>query len=267
MSKSVSIVAAGASASLVQFGSSIVSKATNNAVTASVASALSANAVVIGSDAPLGVHTSVTQGSKATSELYAGVKTVVVRAILPGANEDLPLRDAVDVLPGAGIGADAEHAKASESYKKSAKVAAQFAKASGATRVTLMLKQQTKFANLNKLFQDAATEVFGAQAISVEVQPTAAVANQLVMFPETVGIVFTNDNGATDNVEQAFASIAGTSRTYFTDSGSANAGHSQKTVAVAVADTLRAIGFANEAAKIDAAIAKAKSSADILSAL
>ena len=254
MSKSVSIVAAGASASLVQFGSSIVSKATNNAVTASVASALSANAVVIGSDAPLGVHTSVTQGSKATSELYAGVKTVVVRAILPGANEDLPLRDAVDVLPGAGIGADAEHAKASESYKKSAKV-------------TLMLKQQTKFANLNKLFQDAATEVFGAQAISVEVQPTAAVANQLVMFPETVGIVFTNDNGATDNVEQAFASIAGTSRTYFTDSGSANAGHSQKTVAVAVADTLRAIGFANEAAKIDAAIAKAKSSADILSAL
>jgi hypothetical protein len=59
----------------------------------------------------------------------------------------------------------------------------------------------------------------------------------------------------------------GSSRTFFTDSGSVSGGHSQKTVAVAVADTLRAIGFASEAAKIDGAIAKAKTSADILNGL
>lgn len=267
MSKSLSLVAAGASASLIQFGTSLVAKATNNAVTASVASVVSANSVVVGSETPAGVHTTVTLGSKATSELYSGTKGLVVRAVLPGGSDDLPLRDAVDVLPSAGIASDAENTKASESYKKSAKVAAQLAKASGATKVTLVLKQQTKFAVLNKLFTDAATEVFGAQGVSVDIQPTANVANQLIMFPETAGVFFTNDNTATDNVELAFASVLGTSRTFYTDSSSISGGHSQKTVAIAVADTLRAIGFASEAAKIDSAIAKAKTSADILSGI
>jgi hypothetical protein len=267
MSKTVSIVAAGASASLVQFGSSLIAKATNNAVAGAVAAAIGTNSVVFGSETPAGVHTTVTQGTKATNELYAGTKAVVVRAVLPGGSDDLPLREALDVLPNANIGSDAEIAKASESYKKSAKVAAQLAKASGATKVTLVLKQATKYATLNKVFTDAATEVFNASGVLVDVQPTPVVTNQLIMFPESAGVFFTNDNVATDNVELAFASLLGSSRTFFTDSGSVSGGHSQKTVAVAVADTLRAIGFASEAAKIDGAIAKAKTSADILNGL
>jgi hypothetical protein len=267
MSKTVSIVAAGASASLLQFGASLISKATNNAVQSQTAAAVSANAVVVGSETPAGVHTTVTQAAKATNELYAGTKGVVVRAVLPGGAEDLPLRDAVDILPGAGIAADAEFAKAADSYKKSAKVAAQLAKAAGSSKVTLVLKQATKYANLNKIFTEAAQEVFSGSGIAFDVQNTAAVTNQLTLFPETAGVFFTNDNVATDNVELAFASLTGTSRTFYTDSASVVGGHSQKTVAVAVADTLRAIGFAGEAAKIDGAISKAKTSADILSGL
>jgi hypothetical protein len=267
MSKIVSIVAAGAPASLLQFGTALIAKATNSAVSGAVSATVSANAVVVGSETPAGVHTTVTQGAKATNELYAGVKATVVRAVLPGSQDDLPLRDAVDVLPSAGIASDAENAKAAESYKKSARIALQLAKSSGASKVTVVIKQASKFTNLNKVFTDAATEVLGTGGVLIDVQATPAAAQQLIMFPESAGVILTNDGTATDNLELAFAAVLGTSRTFYTDAVQVSGGHSQKTVAIAVADSLRGLGFAAEAAKIDGAIAKAKTSAEILSGL
>lgn len=265
MSKSVSILAAGATASLQQFATSLVSKATGTA--AAAAASVDAANIVIGSDAPRGVHTSVVGG--ATDALYSGVKTTLVRAILPrGADDSLQLREAVDALPGAGINAESELEAAKASYRKSADIAVQVAKAQNSAKIVLALKQQTKFANSNRLFQEAAKEAAEAAGISVEVLSTAAATNTLVLFPETVPVVFTNDTVAADNIELAFAGITGSSRSYYTDKGLiVAAANGNKSVAAAVAQSLKGLGLAAEAKKIEVAAAKAKSSKDILASL
>lgn len=265
MSKSVSILAAGATASLQQFASTLISKTTGSAAVAA-ASADVAN-IAIGSDAPRGVHTSVV--ANPTDALYSKVNATLVRAVLPrGAEDSLQLRDAIDVLPGAGINADAEIESAKASFRKSAAIAVQFAKAQKAGKLVLAIKQQTKFSNSNALFQEAAKEVAEAAGLSVEVVSTAVATNTLVLFPETVQVVFTNDNATTDNLELAFAGVTGGSRTLYTEGGAKiAAAHGNKGVAVAVAETLKGLGLVNEAKKIESAVAKAKSSKDILAAL
>lgn len=265
MSKTVSVVAAGAAASLQQFAASVISKVGATAATASSADAV--NAVIVGSEAPRGVHTSVTKG--ATDTIYAGVKTTIVRAILPrGADDSLQLRDAVDILPSSGINADSEFDAAVASYKKSAAIAVEAAKAQKASKISIVLKQQTKFAENNRVFQQAAKEVVEAAGIHCEVLTTAAATNALLLFPETLSVVLTNDTPAADNIEQAFAGVTGSSRVFYTDKNTqVPAGHSTKTVATAVAETLKGLGLATEAKKIESAVAKAKSSKDILASL
>lgn len=268
MSKSISIVAAGAAASLQQFASTLVAKAAGTAVAvASASTADAANAVVIGSEVPRGVHTSVVSGAK--DGLYSGIKTVVVRAVLPRAAEDsLQVADAVDALPAAGINAEAEFETALASYKKSAAVAVEAAKAQKVSKISLVLKQQTKFTQNNRLFQQAAKEVVEAAGLHYEVLSTAAATNALIVFPETLSVVFTNDTPAADNIELAFAGVSGSTRTLYTEKGAkVIAGHSSQTVAAAVAETLKGLGLVNEAKKIEAAVAKAKSGKDIINSL
>lgn len=268
MSKTVSIVAAGAAASLQQFASAVVAKATGNAVSAVVGADVdAANAVVIGADTPRGVHTSVVTG--ASDALYAGVKATIVRAILPrSADDSLPLRDAVDVLPASGINSDAELDAAQASYRKSAAIAVETAKANKASKLTVALKQQSKYVINNRVFQQAAKEAAEAAGLGMEVVTTAAATNALLMFPESVGVVFTNDNPTAENLELAFAGVASAQRTLYTEKGGkVSASHGGKAVASAVAQTLKGLGLANEAKKIEAAVAKAKSGAEVLANL
>jgi hypothetical protein len=263
MSKSIAVVAVGA-ASLQQLAASLIGKATKGAANAVSASTAASNAVVVGAT-PRGAHTAVTCTSPSNGP-YAGVKTTFVRAILPrGADDVLQLRDAVDVLPSAGANADAEAQAAKESYVKSAKIVAELVKNTRASKVTLVLKQQTKFAENNRIFTEAAKEVLDAQGIHSEIVSTATAANTLVLFPETLGVVFTNDTPSTENVELAFAGLlGGAARRFYTeDGGNAFGGHSSKSVAHAVAQSLRCNGFTAEAKALEDAAAQSKSGKDL----
>lgn len=256
MSKQLTVVAAGASAGLQAFAASLLSKVAVKPVNAD---AIAANAVVIGAESPAGAHTCVTSGAGA-SGIYAGIKTTIVRAVLPkGDANTLPLRDAVDVLPSAGIDAAAEVAAARAAFAESAKVAVQVAKAAGEKKVTLVVKQQSKYAQLNDIFASVAKEVIEEGAgLATETLGTAQATNALVMFPETLGVVFTADTPAAESIEQAFAGVAGSLvRTFHAGNGvAASAGHSTTTVAKAVATSLKGLGLTAEAAKIEAALAK-----------
>lgn len=266
MSKQLTVVAAGASAGLQAFASSLLGKVAVKAVPSEV---VTANAVVIGSESPAGAHTCVTSGTAAAGP-YAGITTVLVRAVLPkGDAHNLPLRDAVDILPSTGIDATAEIQAARASFAQSAKVAAEIAAKAGEKKVTLVVKQQSKYAQLNDIFAQVAKEVIEDGAgIATEIVGSAQATNTLVMFPEGLGVVFTADTPAAESIEQAFAGIAGgLVRTYHAGSGVAAAGHSTKTVAKACAASLKALGLTAEAGKIEAAAAAKESGNDILAAL
>ncbi|ESL08488.1 hypothetical protein TRSC58_03809 [Trypanosoma rangeli SC58] len=259
MSKRLSVVSAGASAALLQAATAIVNKATAGKFSATTASVAEKHAVVVGPETPAGVHTSVTVVPVSPDPAYAGVKTVLVRAVLPRSSPGkVQLRDALDVFTTAGISVDAEVQVATESFKKSAEVAVTNAKAIGVNRVTLVMKQATKYNNLNDLFRKVATETIEAAGMAAEVQGTAVAANRLLMYPESLGVVLLNDVSSAEKIELAFAGVVGgASRTYHTVSGDkVSAGHSFKSVALAVAQELQALGMGSEAQKLEAAAAK-----------
>ncbi|KPA77070.1 putative mitochondrial hypothetical protein [Leptomonas pyrrhocoris] len=259
MSKSISVIAVAAPAALLQAASAIVSKATGGAVKVTQTAAATANAVVVGTAAPPGVYACVAEPTSATIGLYAGVQTVVVRAILPrGAPDTMQVRDILDVYPASGIACDAEVAKAEENIKKAAKVAVEKAKALKATRVTLVMKPASKYTRLNALFRESAAKVIEGAGLSVEVTTTAQASNDLVMFPEKHGVVMVNDDPVCEKVQFAYAGeVGGVHTTYYTDAGGKiHGGHSYKSVATALAEELKSLGLKAEAARIEAAAQK-----------
>ncbi|RNF25669.1 uncharacterized protein Tco025E_02051 [Trypanosoma conorhini] len=259
MSKQLSVVSAGASAALLQAATAIVNKATAGKLSATAASVAEKHAVVVGPETPAGVHTSVTTAPASPDPAYAGVKTVLVRAVLPRSSpEKVQLRDALDVFPSAGISMDAEVQAATDSFKKSAEVAVANARRIGVNRVTLVLKQATKYNNVNDLFRKVSTEAIEAAGMTTEVQNTSVVTNQLLVHPESLGVVLLNDVSLTEKIELAYAgAMGGASRTYHTVSGNkVSAGHSFKSVALAVAQELRELGMGSEAEKLELAAAK-----------
>ncbi|AIN96298.1 hypothetical protein LPMP_111040 [Leishmania panamensis] len=259
MSKSIAIIAAGAPAALVQAASAMVSKATCGAVKTTQATSAASNAVVVGMQAPRGVYACVTEPPSTPSEPYAGVKTVVVRAILPrGAPDTMQVRDVLDVYPASGIACEAETAKAVENFTKAAKVAVEKAKAMKASRVTLVVKPATKYERLNALFRETCTKTIEASGLSVEASTTAAAANILTMFPERMSVAMVCDDPVCENVQYAYAGIVGgVHTTYYTDAGSKiHGGHSYKSVAMALAEELKSLGMKAEAAKVEAAAQK-----------
>eukprot|EP01084_Bolivina_argentea_P145831 255506_1 len=191
MSKQLTVVAAGATAGLQTFAAQLLSKV---AVTPVAAEAVSANSVVIGSESPNGAHTCVTTAGGAASGAYAGINTILVRSVLPkGDGNSVAVRDALDVYPSAGIAADEELKAAKEAITTSAKIALQSAHAANAKIVTLVVKEQTKYQALNTLFAEVAAEVIEGGGIATETVLTAQATNNLVMFPETQGVLFTAD--------------------------------------------------------------------------
>ena len=151
--------------------------------------------------------------------IYAGINVTLVRSVLPavGAGE-IALRDSLDVLAGTDLTKEVEIATAS--IRKSAQIAADAAKAAKASKVTLMIKQASTYDAINKIFKEVATEVIESSGLAIDVNTTATVTNQLVMFPETLGVVFTNDVPTCENVELAFAGITGSTLTMHSDAGS-----------------------------------------------
>ncbi|CAJ1986930.1 protein of unknown function - conserved [Leishmania donovani] len=259
MSKSIAVIAAGAPAALVQAASAMVSKATGGAVKAMQATSAASNAIVVGMQAPLGVYACVAEPPSTASGPYAGVKTVVVRAILPRrAPDTMQVRDILDVYPASGITCEKETAEAVENFNKAAKVAVEKAKAMKATRVTLVMKPVTKYERLNGLFRETCTKTIEAAGLSVETSTTAAATNTLIMFPEKMSVVMVSDDPVCENVQYAFAGVVGgVHTTYYTDAGSKiHGGHSYKSVAMALAEELRSLGMKAEAAKVEAAAQK-----------
>lgn len=259
MSKSIAVIAGGAPAALLQAASAIVSKATGGAVKVTQAASAAANAVVVGTAAPRGVYACVAEPSSTASGPYAGVQTVVVRAILPrSAPDTMQVRDIIDVYPTSGIACDAEVVKAEENFKKAAKVAVEKAKAIKASRVTLVTKPASKYERLNALFRESATKVIEGAGLSVDVMTTAQASNNLVMFPEKLSVVMVNDDPVCENVQFAYAGVVGgVHTTYYTDAGNKiHGGHSYKSVATALAEELKTLGMKAEAAKIEAAAQK-----------
>lgn len=256
MSKSISVVASGAPAALVQAASAMLASATGRAVKAAHAASAASNAVVIGTQAPRGVYACVAEPPSAASGPYAGIKTTVIRAILPrGAPDAMQVRDIIDVYPASGIACEAETAKAVENYIKAAKLAVEKAKALKASRVTLVTKPASKYERLNSLFRETCGKTIEAAGLSVETISTATAANDLVMFPEKMSVVVVNDDPVCENVQYAFAGIVGgVHTTYYTDAGNKiHGGHSYKSVAAALAEELTALGMKAEASKIEAA--------------
>lgn len=262
MSKTISLIGGGASAALMQAAASIVAKATGGAVkTAPAAKASAAAAVVVGQAAPQGVYACVARPPAAPEAAYAGVKTTVVRAVLPRAAADkVQLRDALDVYTASGIDSAAENEAAAAAFTKAATLAARLAKEElKSNRVTLLIKPATKFERLNDAFVKAATKAIEAEGCTVDVSHTGRATNELLMFPEKYGVILTNDDPICENVQYAWGSAVGggVPLTYHTEAGGKiSGGHSYKTVALALAQELRGMGMAAEAAKIEAAAQK-----------
>ncbi|KAG8345488.1 hypothetical protein ERJ75_000822500 [Trypanosoma vivax] len=260
MSRQVSLISAGAAEAIFQVAATIVNKATGGRVQTATATAADRHAVVVGPETPVGVHTAVTEAAQFVRDTaYANVSTILVRAVLPRSPPDtVQLRDAVDVYAAAGIDTQPENDLATDSFRRSAEIAIAKAKAKGVSRVTLVVKQASKYNKINDLFQRVASHTIEAAGLATEVLGTAVVANQLIVSPESLGVVFLNDVAQTENIELAYAGIiGGVSRTYHTvGGGKISAGHSYKSVALAVAQELRELGLKSEAEKVEAAAVK-----------
>merc|ERR1712146_576120 len=145
---------------------------------------------------------------------------------------------------------------------KSATEAASLAKSNG-TKVTVLVKQATKHAVLNKLFEEAITDACSAAGVAVEFVGSAQVSNALVMAPETLGVVAAADTQTAENTELMYSGlVGGVSRTFISADARVAGGHSENSVAYACADALRNMGLTAEAKKIEAAVAKAKGNDD-----
>ena len=254
MSKQIGVVGTGG---LKDFAANLIGKASKNAAAAAASGAAT---VAVGTATPDGAHTSVTKAAGAAAP-YAGVNTVVVRAVLPEDATGLALRDKVDVFADSGIDNAAEVAAATESFKKSAAVAVAEAKAAGVKKVTALVKQVSKYQHLNAAFEKALGDVCGAAGVEVEVVGSAQATNTLLMFPESLAVVVTADTPTAELVERAFggAVAGGACRTYYLDGGKTVAGGaSPSSVASAVAEAFSAVGLTKEAAAVKAAVAKAK---------
>ena len=265
--RSLALVSTCSCAGLQAFASSVAAKV-GASLDATAAQSTGAN-VSIGPKAPAGVHTAVTKQSGAGSGAYQGIKVAVVRAVLPIGDGPVAVRDAVDILPSAGMNCQTEIATAKASFAKTAAEAVTLAKSSG-SKITVAVKQQSKYTNLNELFQDAITDAAANAGVPVDFVSTAVVSNNLVMFPETLGVIATADTPTADNIEGMFSGLMGGAvRTYIGDNGNVSAGNSNFSVARAVAGALAASGATAEASKIEAAVAKAKANdaASIISAM
>lgn len=251
------IALVGASNALSAFAAEVASKATGGKVTieagAAAAQSLSCDCCV-GND----VHTSVVQASAdVTPNLYRGTNVTFVRAHLPKNPELLDVRDAIDVNATSGISNEKEVATAKASFAKTADIAVNLAKQQGG-KLTVLTKATAKHEVINAVFAEVISEKADAAGVAVESLPSAQVANGLVMFPETLGVVASADTPTADNAEAMVSGIlGGVSRTCYTDKGSFSNGGSTTSVANAVASSLRASGLAKEASAIEKAAAAA----------
>lgn len=252
MSKSVALV--GSAPSLYQFASSLLSKASKNTV--SIDAKATTTVVLGGQQFPAAVHSVVTKASKATG-LYAGASTVLVRAVLPPTQtSEVALRDAVDVFASAGVATDSQLSEVASRYALTAQAAVQAAKLANVSSIVVAQKQNSKFQVNNDLFLKAVRAAADEAKLGVEVQPTAVVFNNAVMFAETARVVATADTATAEVLEQALGGLYETHQQAVTTDGSVVVGGSSHgTVAAACAEALRRLGLPNEAKAIETAVA------------
>lgn len=219
-----------------------------------VVPSLQPHTVVIGSVPPEGVLAAVVEPRNLTLDCaYSGVTAAVVRSVLPRRPAgSLQLRDQLDVYPASNINATAEVAEATEAFRSAAKVAISKAKQMSATSITLVLKPASKYKHLNDLFVKTTSAAIEAAGFTADVMHTAKASNDLIMFPEKFGVVLTNDDASSENLQLAYAgALGGVPSTYLTADGKEIfAGHSLKTVALATVSELSVMGLSEEADKL-----------------
>ncbi len=147
-----------------------------------------------------------------TKGVYAGINVTFVRSVLPE-GESLPVREAIDAFAAAGINNATEIAAAKAAASKTAAVAVDAAKANGG-RLTVVVKQQTKFAQVNKVFAEAVSQAAEGKGVTIDYVDSASATNGLIMFPEQYKVVATADTATADNLEGALAGIYGAQRSY-----------------------------------------------------
>lgn len=253
MSKTVALV--GAAPALHQFATALLQKASKNTVTVA---ASAATTIVLGSQAglPAATHTLLVKNN--SKGLYNNAGTVLLRAALPPppSGSEVALRDAVDVFPSAGVASEAEQELVAARYALTAKAAVQAAKDANVSTIVVAQKQQSKFQNNNELFVKAVRAAAEEAKLGVEIQSTAAVFNQIVLFPEHGRVVATSDTQTAEVLAEALGGLYETAQQGVTTDGSVVlAGHSFGTVGAACAEALRRLGLATEAKAIETAVA------------
>ena len=135
-----------------------------------------------------------------------------------------------------------------------------------------MEKRLAKHRHLNALFEGIVRSAAEAAGMTLEVTVSSILANQLIMFPETGGVVVAADTPQAENVERMWSGLlGGMSRTLIATDGSIlQRAYSTNSAALAIAAILRGMAMEEEATKVEEAVAGARphdGGASILSAL
>lgn len=141
--------------------------------------------------------------------IYAGVNLTFVRSTLPtAADASLPLREAIDAFASSGINNAAEVEQAKAASSKTAQIAVDAAKANGG-KLTVVVKQQSKFAQVNSVFANAVKSAAEGKGVALEFVDSATATNNLIMFPEQYKVVTTADTASAENLERAISGLYG----------------------------------------------------------
>jgi hypothetical protein len=210
----------------------------------------------------IGAHSSVTAAAGfGASSLYSGAKTTVIRALAGCDGGAIALRDKVDIFPANGINAQAEDEKVLANFKKSVEYAVAEAKRRGVAKVTVSVKPVTKFKRVNALMSDAARDVSAGSGVSVEFQNAQTVHNNIIMFPENLGVVISADTPAAEVLEDLQQGIQGGAfavpRVYTNGSQAVARADGVASAVAGLVEVLKASGNAADAAKLQSALGKA----------
>lgn len=220
-------------------------------------------------------------------QTYADAKFTVVRGNIPDPPAvTVPYKERVDRFPKNGIPCAAENEYVKGLAGKTAATAVEIAVEQKLAKVTLLQKPMSALATINQIYADAlkaaAAKAVSAEAptgLSVEVLTSSQAVNAAVMFSKTLGVVVAPDYAAADAFEGIAVGVGGglgmVSQKHSGDGVSvyAQAGGDSPAsldpssnptgLLFAAAGALKESGSTAEAAKIEAAVAKAYSAGTV----
>eukprot|EP01059_Diplonema_ambulator_P011525 TRINITY_DN2147_c0_g1_i1.p1 TRINITY_DN2147_c0_g1~~TRINITY_DN2147_c0_g1_i1.p1 ORF type:complete len:301 (+),score=114.76 TRINITY_DN2147_c0_g1_i1:65-967(+) len=217
----------------------------------------------------LKVHTSI-RSTGASAKLnpdvtYDDADFSVVRSVVP-ADGAVPAVERIDKFAKMGVDMSSEKHLVQANIEKTAQEACALAAETGATKITIFQKPQSAFKEHNALFVVTVKAIAEKADISVEVVHSSQLNNSAVMFSKNLGVVIAPDYSASTVFEKLASGIAGgaglASETHKADNATfftaSSMGSSSNPTGLLLASSraLKSMGFAAEAGKIEAALAK-----------